>query len=188
MKKLALFILTISIVFVTSCGNTSSDIHETTDSIHTGSQTEQVYEKFDSIEELRTYFDSAVSGSSVYSENSDNDILYYPEILIDGYELLFAVMNSHYIFYYYMPSEYIENDSERVFDRDMGFVVSVSIDEVDGDRIEILSNQLKISISDDGTIYDEKNDVLIVPIGNTVLTLLSLKVMRAKEPSTRSLQ
>lgn len=87
-----------------------------------------------------------------------------------------------------MPSEYIENDSERVFDRDMGFVVSVSIDEVDGDRIEILSNQLKISISDDGTIYDEKNDVLIVPIGNTVLTLLSLKVMRAKEPSTRSLQ
>ena len=182
MKKLALFILTISIVFVTSCGNTSSDIHETTDSIHTGSQTEQVYEKFDSIEELRTYFDSAVSGSSVYSENSDNDILYYPEILIDGYELLFAEMNSHYIFYYYMPSEYIENDSERVIDRDMGFVVSVSIDEVDGDRIEILSNQLKISISDDGTIYDEKNDVLIVPIGNTVLTLLSLKVMRAKEP------
>lgn len=164
MKKLLVFILVLSVLFVTSCGkNTDNNTSET---VHAGTQTEQKYEKFESVEELKSRFNNAAISS--VDTNSDNMVLYYPEMLIEGYDLLFIEMDSYYIFYYYMPIEMITNNSECIFDYNVGFVVSVSIEESDGNAMEILSNQLGIGISDDGTIYDEKNNNLIVPIGNTV--------------------
>ncbi len=162
MKKIISIILTLAVLIMTSCGNSENMCTSATTSSVV--QAEARYEKFKSIDGLKARF---ADFSTMSAENKSNT-LYYPEMLIEGYDLLFIEMNSHYVFYYYMPTESINNNADCSFDYETGFIVTLSLDYIQGNRMQILSNQLGIDISDNGTIYDEKRDVLIVPIGNLV--------------------
>ena len=162
MKKFLILTLTLVMAFITSCEKNIDNM--TPPSVITENQTETKFEKFKSIDGLKARF---ADFSTMLSENKSNT-LYYPEMLIEGYDLLFIEMNSHYVFYYYMPTESINNNADCSFDYETGFIVTLSLDYIQGNRMQILSNQLGIDISDNGTIYDEERDVLIVPIGNLV--------------------
>ena len=163
MKKLTPIIsIILAMCLMVSCGNNENICTSaTTNSVV---QAEARYEKFKSIDELIDY----INTSSAISKDAQSSRMYYPEILIDGYELLSVTMNKYRVFYYYMPSEILEQDAECIFDYEKGFMVTLFTEDTEYDRMQALSNQLGIEISAEGTIYDEKNNNLFVPLNDTV--------------------
>ena len=136
----------------------------------------------DSVDELIETIKNVKEGKRNNTNNiSELNTLIVPDFTIDGYYLFGIEVTKVSVFYYYTPLSVSRVDGLIRSDRD--YVVTVRRSEyVDkSNPLQPLIDQLKITPTDDGYLYDSKNNVVIFAYENVWVSISAPKSVNYQE-------
>jgi len=156
------------------------------DTIFSNESTELVLEDtpviFDSVSDLTKAINNAKIIASLYDYDIISfhrlvsvDNLYIPNIEFNDYRLYRIEVTEYRLRYYFMPSKlFIENAEDMRYDPYEGIeiVFALPIDIVDSnDPLRPLIDQTRLSLTEDGYLYDWMRSYLYIPINGTWMAI-----------------